>query len=112
MRDFWGYSSEQVVELLQARYDGLTVEEARSRLVQYGPNRIRDRARTDTIALLLRQVKSPVVLILVFAAILAIFLRDAVDSGIILTIIGISALLGFWQERGASQAVERLLALV
>lgn len=62
--------------------------------------------------LLLNQFKSPIILILIFAAVLSIFLKDAADAIIILTIVFISGLLGFWQERGASNAVEKLLALV
>jgi P-type Mg2+ transporter len=41
-----------------------------------------------------------------------IFLKDRTDAIIILTIVLASGLLGFWQERGASDAVEKLLALV
>ncbi|HTN43629.1 MAG TPA: magnesium-translocating P-type ATPase, partial [Nitrospiria bacterium] len=38
--------------------------------------------------------------------------RDAVDAVIILTIVALSGLLGFWQERGAAGAVEKLLAII
>jgi P-type Mg2+ transporter len=61
---------------------------------------------------LLNQFKSPIILILIFAAVLSIFLQDRLDAIIILTIVFISGLLGFWQEQGASNAVEKLLALV
>ncbi len=40
------------------------------------------------------------------------FLHDPVDASIILTIVVISGLLGFWQEHGASNAVQKLLAMV
>ena len=46
------------------------------------------------------------------AAILSGFLGDVIDTVIILTIVLISGLLGFWQERGATDAVAKLLALV
>jgi Mg2+-importing ATPase len=60
--------------------------------------------------LLLNQFKSPIIFILIFAAVLSIFLQDRLDAIIILTIVFISGLLGFWQEQGASNAVEKLLA--
>jgi len=41
-----------------------------------------------------------------------LFLRDASDASIIMTIVFVSGLLGFWQERGAADAVEKLLAIV
>ena len=46
------------------------------------------------------------------AAILSSFLGDVIDTIIILVIVLISGLLGFWQERGARDAVTKLLALV
>jgi Mg2+-importing ATPase len=63
-------------------------------------------------ALLLAQFRSPLTLLLLFAATLSLFLRDAADASIILGIVAASALLGFWQERGAAGAVEKLLSLV
>jgi Mg2+-importing ATPase len=51
-------------------------------------------------------------LILIFAAVLYIFLQDAADATIILTSVIISDLLGFWQEGRASNTAEKLLALV
>jgi Mg2+-importing ATPase len=55
---------------------------------------------------LLNQFKSPIILTLIFAEVRAIFLQDAADATLILTSVIISNLLGFWQERGASNAVE------
>lgn len=43
---------------------------------------------------------------------LSLFLRDAVDAGVILAIILLSGFLGFWRERGAADAVQALVALV
>jgi len=53
-----------------------------------------------------------IVLILIGAAILSIFLQDASDAAIILAIVLVSGLLGFWQEYGAANAVEKLRAVV
>jgi Mg2+-importing ATPase len=49
------------------------------------------------------------VLILIVATVLSMVLGDRVDATIILAIIVLSGLLGFWQERGAAVAVARLL---
>ena len=62
--------------------------------------------------LFLAQFKSPIILILLFAAGLSLFLRDPADAFIILAIVFVSGLLGFWQERGAADAVEKLLTIV
>jgi Mg2+-importing ATPase len=73
---------------------------------------LKPRKRSDALTLLLAQFKSPIILILIFAAGLSFFLRDSVSALVILAIIFVSGLLGFWQERGAANAVEKLLAMV
>jgi len=45
---------------------------------------------------------------LIGAATLSFFLQDASDAAIILAIVLVSGLLGFWQEYGRPNAVERL----
>ena len=67
---------------------------------------------TRALSLLLAQFKSPIILILLVAAGLSLFLGEATDALIILAIVLASGLLGFWQEWGAADALEKLLALV
>ena len=73
---------------------------------------MRLKRRTDLLSLLLSQYKGPIILILVFACLLSFALRDRADALIILAILLVSGLLGFWQERGATNAVAKLLAIV
>jgi P-type Mg2+ transporter len=111
-KTFWSQSSDQVLQEMQTIATGLSNQEAKERLIQYGANSLKQTRQSSGFTLLLNQFKSPIILILIFAAVLSIFLRDAIDATIILTIVLISGLLGFWQERGASNAVAKLLALV
>jgi Mg2+-importing ATPase len=97
---------------LQTAQDGLTSVEATKRLARYGSNLLSPPKRTDVLTLLIAQFKSPLALILFFATGLSFFLGDAANAFIILTIVLVSGLLGFWQERGASNAVESLLSMV
>jgi P-type Mg2+ transporter len=64
------------------------------------------------LTLLLAQFQSPIILILLFAVALSFFLREATDALLILSIVLVSGLLGFWQEWRATDAVDKLLALV
>ncbi len=109
---FWSISTAGMLRQLESAKEGLTDAEAGRRLAQYGANLLRPRKRSDSLTLLLSQFKSPIILILFFATGLSFFLRDPVDASIILSIVLVSGLLGFWQERGASKAVERLLSIV
>ena len=95
----------------------MTGEEAEKRLTKYGSNLLVPKKRSDTLTLLLTQFKSPLIIILIFAAGLSLYLdvsQGALPTNaiIIVTIILISSLLGFWQERGAANAVQKLLAIV
>src|SRR5512144_8698 len=109
---FWSLSTTELLQQLQATPEGLTGTEARQRLARYGANLLRPPKRSDVWTLLLAQFKSPLILILFFATGLSFFLHDPVDALIILTIVLASGLLGFWQERSATSAVEKLLAIV
>ncbi|HUK55996.1 MAG TPA: magnesium-translocating P-type ATPase [Nitrospiria bacterium] len=109
---FWSVDPQDLLQQLQASPQGLTSDEARERLARFGPNRLKAKRRSDALTLLLIQFKTPLIVILLFAAGLSFFLRNPVDALIILTIVTASGLLGFWQERGAAGAVEKLLAMI
>jgi Mg2+-importing ATPase len=109
---FW---SEPIADLL-ARLDtdagGLSAEEADRRLRSVGPNSLAAPARGGALWLLLRQFTSPIILILAGAALLSFLLDSPTDGLIILVIVLISGLLGFWQENGAAGAMDQLLHTV
>ena len=109
---FWSVPAAELLQQLGTTPQGLTSAEARERLTRFGVNALKPRKRTDELTLLLAQFKSPLILILLFAAGLSFFLHDSADALIILGIVLASGLLGFWQERGAAHAVEKLLAVV
>ncbi|MES2122027.1 MAG: HAD-IC family P-type ATPase, partial [Chlamydiota bacterium] len=90
----------------------LTQKEAEHRLSAKDNHFLSARRRDSTLMLFLGQFKSPLILLLIFAAILAMFLSDGPDAAIILTIVFASALLTFFQEKGARNAVQKLLSLV
>jgi Mg2+-importing ATPase len=111
-KTFWSVPESDLLQTLQTTPQGLTSEEAEQRLKTYGPNRLKAKRKASSLTLFLGQFKSPLILILIFAAGLSFFLTDPVDATIILVIIFASSLLGFWQERGATNAIEKLLAIV
>jgi Mg2+-importing ATPase len=80
--------------------------------LRFGANLLKPKRKTDTLTLLINQFRSPLVLILIIAAILAFFLGEPVNAGIILIIVVASGLLGFWQERGSTLAVQKLMAII
>lgn len=110
--DGWGISVQELLHRLNTSETGLSENEARARLPAAAQQRIRATGEHYTVALLLRQFMTPIVLVLILAASLSFALGDVVDGTIVLTIIFASGLLGFWQEHGAANIVRDLLAMV
>jgi Mg2+-importing ATPase len=103
---------KQTVNKADAVITGLTSGEAQRRLARFGENRISGERRAGALTLFVAQFKSPIILILISAAIVSLFLQDRTDATLILAIVLASGVLGFWQEYSATNAVAKLRALV
>jgi len=112
LQSFWSNSVSELLKSLQASDKGLSKDDAERRLSSYGANRLKPQKSSTAFTFFIAQFKSPIILILLFATGLSIFLHNLVDASIILIIVIISGLLGFWQEYSASNAVAKLLAIV
>lgn len=88
---------------------GLTEEEALKRRSIFGLHQIKQSAIT-WFSVLLRQCKSPMIYLLIGAAIISVFLRDFSNALIILIIVSVNTLLGFFQEYKAEKTVRLLSA--
>jgi Mg2+-importing ATPase len=110
MTSYWAQPEAKLLAALKATTAGLTQAEAARRLRRYGQNRIGTREGPSSWHLLLRQYESPLVLVLVFGALISAVVRQWIDAGIILAIVAASTTLGFVQEYRASEAVRRLRA--
>lgn len=105
---WWSRGAVALAAELGSGPGGLSADEAAKRLAENGPNAVEETKRLGALRLFLRQFESPLVLILAFAAVVSLALRQWIDAAIILAIVLGSALLGFFQEYRASVAVERL----
>lgn len=111
-REFWSVSASDLIRELGTSPAGLSGAAARQAFSQYGPNLLRPTRRSSSAVFFFTQFKSPIIIILICAALLALVLHDRTNGLIILGIVIVSGLLGFLQERGAVNAVDRLLAVV
>jgi len=87
---------------------GLTTDEARKRLAEFGPNELQATARISPWALLAAQFQNVLILILLVATALSAFLGHAVEAIAITVIVLFAVLLGFVQEYRAERAIEAL----
>lgn len=97
---------------LATTLEGLSSIEARKRRAAVGPNSFTEASGTTAIATLARQFRSPLVLILVFAAGASAVVGEGHEAIIITAIVLASCLLSFTQEYGASKAVEALRKVI
>lgn len=112
IKNFWNYSTEQLLILLESNRSGLTESEAQKRHVLYSSNVLKKNSKIEALILFISQFKSPIIIILIIAAVISVFVGDATNAAIIFIIILLSGLLSFWQERGAKNAVAKLLEIV
>src|SRR5262245_5733332 len=91
--------------------NGLTAGEARRGLATVGANEIRHAPRSSRARMLLRQLASPLVWLLLVAAAISAALGEVVDAIAIAFIVIVNALVGFFQEHRAENALEALRTL-
>jgi Ca2+-transporting ATPase len=105
-------TSEEVLRELESSRSGLSEEKTVERLRQYGSNELRGKAKTPPILVFLRQFASPLIYILLAAALVEfLVMRKPTDAAVILAVVTINAIIGFIQESRAEQAMEALKQL-
>ena len=112
MKEFWSYDLDDILKRLKTNKFGLSSKEAEERIDKYGQNIFEEKNSSSNLSIFINQFKNPIIMILIFAAILSIFLKDYSDGIIILIIIIISAFLSYSHESKANNAVKKLLSSV
>lgn len=109
---YWSTPTDQLLARMHSSQNGLSQRDAEERLRQQGENSINAGSQITVWSLLLNQFRSPLVLILVVAAIISIIAGEWPDAIIVLTVVLGSATMGFVQEYRASDAIEKLRSKV
>lgn len=111
---YWSRDARQLLAELGSSEQGLSTELAGERLSAARQRSLRSEPDRQALRLFVHQFRSPLVLILLFGALVSLVVHDWTDAAIILAILLGSALLGFSQEYRASAALaalQRRLAL-
>lgn len=103
---------EAVVAMVDSPESGLDPREADARLERYGPNALPEPEPPGPLIILVHQFMSPLIYILVAAAGVTALLEEWIDTGIILAVVLLNAIIGLVQESGAERAVRSLSALL
>ena len=105
---YWQIPNSDIFSALQSSEKGLSHDQAQERLLQYGLNEIGKGKGRSTFRIFLFQFRSPLVMLLMGASVLAAFLRDFPDAIIILCILLLNGILGFVQEYKSEKILKQL----
>jgi magnesium-transporting ATPase (P-type) len=101
-------SYEQTFDQLDSREKGLTTAEAGKRLSEYGPNRLKPASKKGPLLRFLEQFHNVLIYVLLVAGGITALLGHWVDSGVILGVVIINAIIGFIQEGKAEKALDAI----
>ncbi len=105
-------SIEETLRELNSIRSGLTKEEAETRFLEYGPNELPAKKKSPPFVAFLRQFLSPLIYVLLIAAIISVALEHYVDAGVIMAVLLLNAVIGYIQENRAEKAMEALMQMV
>ena len=126
MKIIYTQTSEEVLRSLQSGGEGLSSQEAKSRLEKYGPNKLKEAQKATWFQRFMAQLKDPMLIILMIAAVVSAgttvldffqlpeprdfghLTEGLVEVGIILVVVLLNAILGVIQESKAEAAIEAL----
>ena len=102
-------TSKETEEILGTTSEGLSKEEARKRLGQYGYNKLDEKKKKGVVAKFIDQFKNLMIIVLLIAAGISAFVANEwIDAGIILFVVIVNAILGVVQENKAEKSLEAL----
>ena len=115
MKEYHNLSIEETYQKLNSSEKGLSQEEAEARLSRYGKNALEEGKSKSWLQRFFAQMKDLMIIVLLFAALISAVIAiieknytELIDSGIILLIVIVNAVIGTVQESKADQAMKEL----
>ncbi|MDF1498329.1 MAG: calcium-translocating P-type ATPase, PMCA-type [Patescibacteria group bacterium] len=105
-------SVKEVLHNLKSSHDGLSFDKAERRLKKYGKNILPTKKKFTAITIFLNQFKSPLVYILLVAALVSFILGEMVDASVILFAVFLNTIVGFVQELKAENSLAKLKEMI
>ena len=99
---------DELYERLGTGPEGLSADSARERLAEHGPNALEAEGGVTPLAIVLKQLRSPLIYLLAGAALVSLLTSHYADAVVIAAVIVLNTVLGFVQEYRAEQALESL----
>ena len=111
--EFYSRDTESVLNTLNSSPQGISDDEAAKRLEKNGRNKLKEAKKVSIFRRFLEQLKDPMIIILIVAAVvsgvIAVIEKEGfADTIIILVVVLLNAILGVYQESKAEKAIEAL----
>lgn len=107
----WKLSQEELLQELNSSMNGLTAEEAKKRLEQYGYNKLQEGKRKGVLQVFAEQFADLLVIILIIAAIISALTGGVEGTIVILAVLILNAILGTVQHFKAQKSLDSLKAM-
>lgn len=109
--DWYQTDVKEVFKKLDADEHGLTKREIEDRLKEYGPNKFVTEKKISKLFILLHQFQSSLIYILLIAAVVTFILHEYIDTGVIMAVVILNAVIGYIQEFKAEESIRALMKL-
>lgn len=109
----WHSADENAIyKLLNTGPDGLSDGEAKRRIEEFGLNKLPQEEAVTSWKILLHQFVDPLIYVLIVAALVSIALGESIDAAVIMAVVLLNAVVGFFQEFKAEEAMKALAKLL
>ena len=102
-KQWYKLTAEESMKVLGVAGEGLSAEEAKSRLEKFGPNQLNAKKPESLFLIFLQQFKSSLIYILLAASAVSFYLGKTNNAVVILCVLLINAVMGFIQESRAKK---------
>lgn len=111
MKPWYQMREDELYREFNTDKNGLSAGESQKRLSQYGHNRLEEKPGKSPLLIFFEQFTNLLILILIIAAVISAFIGDLIDTIVILAIVLLNAVIGFFQEYRAERALSALKKL-
>ena len=110
--NWYQIDSKDSFRKLNTSEDGLSDKEVKELLLQYGPNKLAEEEKINKLKILIHQFTSPLIYILLIAAVVTFLLHEFIDTGVIMAVVILNAVIGYIQEFKAEESVRALKKMI
>lgn len=105
-------SIQESLSDLECDLNGLSTQEASSRIGHYGRNILPEAKKRTLLIIFIEQFKSPIIYVLLIATMVSFAIKEFTDAGFILAVLFINAVIGAYQEYSAGERADALKKVI